>query len=103
MREKAPFPIRLGDDRSARDFERGLRFASKGHYRDALRCFDKVLAMAPAHLGALNSRGDCLALLGQHEQAIAASISSWEVGRSTSVLETTGRVPSRAPVVSTRR
>ena len=27
---------------------------------------------APAHLGALNSRGDCLALLGQHEQAIAA-------------------------------
>jgi protein O-GlcNAc transferase len=72
MREKAPFPIRLGDDRTARDFERGLRFASKGHYRDALRCFDKVLAMAPAHLGALNSRGDCLALLGQHEQALAA-------------------------------
>jgi protein O-GlcNAc transferase len=71
MTEKATFPI-LGQDRTARDFERGLRFASKGQYREALKCFDKVLSIAPAHLDALNSRGDCLALLGHHKQAIAA-------------------------------
>src|SRR5262245_42683615 len=72
MRQKAPFPIALGQDRTAKDFERGIRLASKGQYREALKCFDKVLSMAPAHLDALNGRGDCLALLGQHEQAIAA-------------------------------
>jgi protein O-GlcNAc transferase len=72
MREKASFPIGLGHDRTAKDFSRGVRFASKGQYREALRCFDKVLSMAPAHLDALNSRADCLALLGHHEEAVAA-------------------------------
>jgi tetratricopeptide (TPR) repeat protein len=71
MREKASLPIGLGHDRTAKEFERGLRLAAKGHYREALGCFDKVLSMAPAHLDALNSRGDCLALLGHHERAIA--------------------------------
>jgi predicted O-linked N-acetylglucosamine transferase (SPINDLY family) len=70
MREKAPFSI-PGNDRTTKDFERGLRFASRGHYGEALKCFDRVLSMAPAHLDALNSRGDCLALLGHHERAIA--------------------------------
>src|SRR5262245_19124249 len=72
MREKRSLPIRFGHDRTAKDFERGVRCASKGHYREALRCFDRVLSMAPAHLDALNGRGDCLVLLGHHEQAIAA-------------------------------
>jgi protein O-GlcNAc transferase len=70
MRERAPFSI-PGNDRTTKDFERGLRFASKGHYGEALKCFDRVLSMAPAHLDALNSRGDCLALLGHHGRAIA--------------------------------
>jgi protein O-GlcNAc transferase len=72
MTQKASFPIRLDHDRTAKNFGRGIRLASKGHYREALRCFDKVLFMAPAHLDALNGRGDCLALLGRQEEAIAA-------------------------------
>jgi predicted O-linked N-acetylglucosamine transferase (SPINDLY family) len=65
------FPIRVGDDRTAKQFGRGVRLASKGQYREALKCFDKVLAIAPGHADALNGRGDCLVLLGRHEQAIA--------------------------------
>ena len=47
-------------------FERGVRLASKGQYREALKCFDKVLSIAPRHLDALNCRADCLAFLGCH-------------------------------------
>src|SRR4029450_12743768 len=53
-------------------FGRGVMLASKGQYRKALKCFDKVLAIAPTHLDALNNRADWLAGLGQHEQAIAS-------------------------------
>jgi protein O-GlcNAc transferase len=65
------FPIRAGSDRTADDFGRGVMLASKGQYRKALKCFDKVLSIAPTHLDALNGRADCLALLGHHTQAIA--------------------------------
>src|SRR5262245_33686221 len=66
------FQIRAGNDRTAEHFGRGLMLASKGQYRKALKCFDKVLSIAPTHLDALNSRADCLALLGNHTQAIAS-------------------------------
>ena len=60
------FPIRAGDDRTREHFGRGVMLASKGQYRKALKCFDKVLSIAPTHLDALNSRADCLTLLGHH-------------------------------------
>lgn len=66
------FAIPVTDDRTAKQFERGVRLASKGQYREALKCFDKVLSIASGHLGALNCRADCLAFLGRHEQAIAS-------------------------------
>jgi protein O-GlcNAc transferase len=66
------FPVRAVDDRTTEHFGRGVMLASKGQYRKALKCFDKVLSIAPAHLDALNNRADCLAVLGHHEQAIAS-------------------------------
>ena len=66
------FTIRVGDDRAAKQFDRGIRLACKGQYREALKCFDKVLSIAPERLDALNCRADCLASLGRHEQAIAS-------------------------------
>jgi predicted O-linked N-acetylglucosamine transferase (SPINDLY family) len=65
------FSNRIGSDRTAADFRRGLQLASKAHYREALKCFNKVLTMAPAHLDALNCQSDCLVLLGRHLEAIA--------------------------------
>ena len=66
------FPIGAGIDRTTEHFGRGLMLASKGQYRKALKCFDKVLSIVPTHLDALNSRADCLALLGDHAHAIAS-------------------------------
>ena len=40
------FAIRVTDDRTAKHFERGVRLASKGQYREALKCFEKVLSIA---------------------------------------------------------
>ena len=53
------FAIRVTDDRTANHFERGVRLASKGQYREALKCFEKVLSIAPGRLDALNCRADC--------------------------------------------
>src|SRR5262245_65749365 len=66
------FAIRAGDDRTTEHFGRGVMLASKGQYRKALKCFDKVLSIAPTHLDALSHRADCLAVLGHHAQAIAS-------------------------------
>ena len=62
----------LGTDRTGKDFARGIKLAADGHYANALRCFDRVLSLAPTHLGARISRADCLALLGRQEAAIAS-------------------------------
>jgi predicted O-linked N-acetylglucosamine transferase (SPINDLY family) len=46
--------------------------ASKGDYGRALKCFDKVLSLAPTHLDALNNCADCLVFLGRFDRAITA-------------------------------
>src|SRR5258705_9373826 len=59
------------DDLTAKDFSRGVMLASKGEYGRALKCFEKVLSVAPAHLDAISNCADCLLFLGRFKQAIA--------------------------------
>jgi predicted O-linked N-acetylglucosamine transferase (SPINDLY family) len=60
-----------GQDRIVKLFREGAGFAAKGQFREALKCFDKVLAVAPNLPDAINNRGNCLSLLGRHAEAVA--------------------------------
>jgi protein O-GlcNAc transferase len=48
----------------------GNALASQAQYRDAIRCYEKILELAPRNLDAINNRGNCLSLLGEFAEAI---------------------------------
>src|SRR5262245_37394012 len=64
-------PSQATRDRVVELLTRGNAFAGKGQYRDAIKCYDKILAVAPDILDVINNRSNCLAMLGQNEQAVA--------------------------------
>jgi protein O-GlcNAc transferase len=63
-------PARKNADRILALLAQGNALASKAQYLEAIKCYDKVLAVAPGHLDALNNRGNCLSLVGRFEQAV---------------------------------
>ena len=65
-------PPRTTADRIATLFMQGNALAAKAQYRDALRCYDKILAKNPGNLEAINNRANCLSLLGRNEPAITS-------------------------------
>jgi predicted O-linked N-acetylglucosamine transferase (SPINDLY family) len=64
------FPPQFPANRIAALMARGNAMAAKAPYREAIKCYEKILAKAPGNLDAINNRGNCLTMLGQHEQAI---------------------------------
>lgn len=61
---------RVTADRIGALLTQGNALASQARYRDAIRCYEKILAVAPRNLDAINNRGNCLSLLGQFAEAI---------------------------------
>ncbi len=66
------FPPQATHDRIAALFARGNALAVKGELRDALKSYDKILAIAPGILEVINNRGICLSQLGRYGEAIAS-------------------------------
>jgi protein O-GlcNAc transferase len=66
------FPPQAPHDRLAALFTRANASAAKGELRDALKSYDKILAMAPGVLDVINNRAICLSRLGRHAEAIAS-------------------------------
>jgi protein O-GlcNAc transferase len=61
---------RVTADRIGALLMQGNALASQAQYRDAIRCYEKILELAPRNLDAINNRGNCLSLLGQFAEAI---------------------------------
>jgi protein O-GlcNAc transferase len=57
-------------DRIGALLTQGNALASQAQYRDAIRCYEKILELAPRNLDAINNRGNCLSLLGEFAEAI---------------------------------
>ena len=51
-------------------FEEAKQHYNKGEYTEANECYDKVLAIDPNHIGALNNKGLSLSNLGKYKKAI---------------------------------
>ena len=64
------FQTHTSEHRITTLFMRGNAFASKAQYREALKCYEKILTIAPENLDAINNCGNCLLLLGRFEPAI---------------------------------
>src|SRR5262245_16554383 len=64
-------PSQAARDRIVELLTRGNALAGKGQYRDAIKCYDRILAIAPDIIDVINNRSNCLAMLGQNEQAVA--------------------------------
>src|SRR5262245_20505859 len=62
---------RVTADRIGALLMQGNALASQAQYRDAIRCYEKILELAPTNLDAINNRGNCLSLLGEFAEAIA--------------------------------
>jgi protein O-GlcNAc transferase len=63
---------RVTADRIGALLIQGNALASQGQYRDAIRCYEKILELAPRNLDAINNRGNCLSLVGEFAEAIKA-------------------------------
>ena len=61
---------RVTPDRIGTLLMQGNALASQAQYRDAIRCYEKILELAPRNLDAINNRGNCLSLLGEFAEAI---------------------------------
>lgn len=59
------------NNRTIKYFTRGNTLAMQGQYREALRCYEKVLSATPTHLDALNNQANCYSMLGRYDRAIA--------------------------------
>ena len=51
-------------------FENGKSLYEQGNYEEAIKWFDKALAIDPNQVDALNNKGFALDSLGQHDEAI---------------------------------
>ena len=61
---------RVTADRIGALLMQGNALASQAQYRDAIRCYEKILESTPRNLDAINNRGNCLSLLGEFAEAI---------------------------------
>jgi protein O-GlcNAc transferase len=61
---------RVTADRIGALLMQGNALASQAQDRDAIRCYEKILELAPRNLDAINNRGNCLTLLAEFAQAI---------------------------------
>ncbi|MGH9879005.1 MAG: tetratricopeptide repeat protein, partial [Nitrososphaerales archaeon] len=50
--------------------ERGYKEANLGKHDEAIKCFDKAIAIDPNHAGAWAGRGNVFVNLGKHDEAI---------------------------------
>jgi tetratricopeptide (TPR) repeat protein len=61
---------RVNADRIGALLMQGNALASQAPHRDAIRCYEKILELAPRNLDAINNRGNCLSLFGEFAEAI---------------------------------
>jgi predicted O-linked N-acetylglucosamine transferase (SPINDLY family) len=66
------FPTQTAGDRITALFMKGNALAAKAQYREALKCYEKILEKVPGNLDVINNRANCLSLLGRHELAVAS-------------------------------
>jgi tetratricopeptide (TPR) repeat protein len=74
---------RVNADRIGALLMQGNALASQAPHRDAIRCYEKILELAPRNLDAINNRGNCLSLFGEFAEAIKSYDATSQRDRTT--------------------
>lgn len=68
----------------------GTIYSVKGNFKEALKCFEKAVALAPNHHLLLNNYGDCLNNLGRCEEAIQVFIKALSIKNNPELVSNLG-------------